>query len=224
MINQLFIMNIIATQVFYNIGNFSCEIFFSYCPVHGYSGPSISKTDSSRILPALSIFLTSQPLIFQARRRKRKKWYLYESAFFFPPLLVFLPTPHRVFLPAYPAIVQRQTTLRRGIETRVRSDSLSRHSRQTQHLHRTSAHWPPSSPFLPIEFCWISNTTRFLFDTISWKKLYIFENGRDYHILFLKRILCFQGINFFYIELFTNILPILQRKWRRIFYGIISIV
>lgn len=73
MINQLFIMNIIATQVFYNIGNFSCEIFFSYCPVHGYSGPSISKTDSSRILPALSIFLTSQPLIFQARRRKRKK-------------------------------------------------------------------------------------------------------------------------------------------------------
>lgn len=51
-------------------------------------------------LPALSIFF-SQPLIFQARRRKRKKWYLYESAFFFP-LFVFLPTPHRVFLPAYP--------------------------------------------------------------------------------------------------------------------------
>lgn len=78
------------------------------------------------------------------------------------------------------------TTLRRGIETRVRSDSLSRHSRQTQHLHRTSAHWPPS-PFLPIEFWWISNTTRFLFDTMSWKKLYFWKWPRLEIITFFQK-------------------------------------
>ena len=60
---------------------------------------------------------------------------------------VVLQRTPRVFLRAYPTapvVVYRTTALRWGIETRVGSDSLSKHSQQTQHLHRTSFHCFPS--------------------------------------------------------------------------------
>lgn len=147
-------------------------------------------------LPVLSIFFTSQSLIFQARRRKRKKWYLYESAFFFPPPR-FPTNSSSCFsssLPDCTAIVQRQTTLPRGIETRVRSDSLSRHSQQTQHLHRTSAHWPPSSYRILMNsiFIW-----HIFYLTISPKKLYSWKWSRLEIITFFEKKTLFLRNKFF---------------------------